>query len=184
MAFLYGQDDDGMELYFTSCKKPVGKLHQPKEFVELMNKNVPNSDDVEQKPIDRSGISPVDTSFARSSTVLTSASDKSNPDDIREVLGDILDGWSRKYLKQQRKLTLIILTDGIWKTPSARSKRMVANEIIRSLEKWQDKGPLNEQLSNRGLSIQFIRFGHDPDAIQELDWMDDHLTATDGTTLP
>jgi len=187
VAFLYGQDDDGMELYFTSSKKPVGTFHQPKEFVALMNKNAPIADDVEHASVNRSNISPMDTSVARSSTVLTSASNASNeadPEDIREVLGDILDGWSRKYLKQQRKLTLIVLTDGIWKTPSARTKRMVANEIIRSLEKWQDKEYLNEQLGSRGLSIQFIRFGNDRDAIQELDWMDNHLTATDGTKLP
>ena len=185
VAFLYGQDDDGMELYFTSSKKAIGTFHQPKEFVELMNKNVPTADDdTYQSSVDRSSMSPVDVSFARSSTVLTSASDESDPEDIREVLGEILTGWSKKYLKQQRKLTLIVLTDGIWKTPSARSKRMVANEIIHSLERWQEKVPLNEQLGSRGLSIQFIRFGHDQDAIQELNWMDNHLTATDGTILP
>ena len=184
VAFLYGQDDDGMELYFTSSKKPVGTLHQPKEFVALMNSNIPIIDDVEQTPVNRTSTSTTETSMARSNTMLTSASQESDPDDIREVLGEILAGWSKKYLKQQRKLTLIVLTDGIWKTPSARSKRMVANGIIHSLERWQDKGPLNEQLSSRGLSIQFIRFGNDPDAIQELDWMDDHLTATDGTILP
>ncbi|KAK3365510.1 hypothetical protein B0T24DRAFT_636000 [Lasiosphaeria ovina] len=186
VAFLYGQDDDGMELYFTSSRAPVGSFHEPKQFIEAMSRMKP-------KPRSRLGGSPSAPTpsalppgspfIMRTGTTSTTSSNQLDQEDIRESLAEILEQWGRKHAKKEKKkLTLIILTDGVW--PGISKKETVANEIIRALEKWQDKVPLKEQLGSRGLSIQFVRFGDDPKAIEILDWMDNELSTMNGEQLP
>ncbi len=105
-----------------------------------------------------------------------------NHADIRDVIAEILGRWSKGHVVNGKKLTLIILTDGVW--AGVKNKKSVANEIIHPLSRWQDKEALRRQLETRGLSIQFVRFGDNKEAIEELSRMDDNLTALDGTPLP
>src|SRR3569833_1791089 len=111
----------------------------------------------------------------------SSGADDSPPgeNDIREVLGHVLGQWRSTY---KRKLTLIVLPDGIW--PNIGWKRTVANRIVTFLETWDDKSELKKMLRKRGLSIQFIQLGDDPDARAELENMDDSLMSSVGVKLP
>jgi hypothetical protein len=159
-----------MELYFTSSPDKLGPFTEPKQFVELINRNKPRE-------------SPSDNSQGRWST---SATTRETADDIRVVLGRILDkvGDPDKVGEQtyNRKLTLIILTDGIWK--GIGDKRGVADTIVSKLGMWIDKIPLKELMDERGLSLQFVRFGDDRSAREELEYLDDNLTNSRGERLP
>ncbi|KAK9802150.1 hypothetical protein SCARD494_00083 [Seiridium cardinale] len=188
-AFLYKQDDDGMDLYFTSRRQVVGTFKEPKQFVEAMDQHRPQQPEAAQptsKPTVMTNTHSIQHAApSRSSTAETSSSSRSNehnPEDIRYVLKDILDHWATKFKRKKKKLTLIILTDGIWH--NVKEKHTVADEIVTSLQRWQDKDVLKKQLESRGLSIQFVRFGDNEDAKIELDRMDTNLTTRNGTRLP
>ncbi len=158
-AFLYEQDDDGMDMYFTSSTTAFGSFSKPGDFVKAMSEMCP-------KP----------APMAKA----THPPDKL-PDerDIRDVLEHILRLWRSKY---QRKLTLLVLTDGVW--PNIAEKRTVANLIVSFLEKWADKKGPKDLLQERGLSIQFIQLGSDEAAREEFEYMDDKLTGSGGLNLP
>jgi hypothetical protein len=155
VTLLHGQDDDGMELYFTSSTKKYGPYSEPKDFVDRINEKKPKEKEEENVQ-------------------------KQTEDDIREVLFHILNLVGKPTY--ERKLTLIILTDGIWKDIS--QKRTVANGIVHWLERWEDRQSLKDMLRQRGLSIQFVQFGDDEDATREFDYMDNRLVKSDGTKLP
>lgn len=162
VAMLNAQDDNGMEIYFTSCAKPFGPLHEPKQFVDIVNKMRPKD--------------PPDNS-ERNEAVWAEAA---RANDIRKVLMEILHMIGNTVY--QRKVTLIILTDGIWSGIGA--KRTVADRIVNFLEQWQDERSLKGKLKSRGVSIQFIQFGDDEDAKNELKYLDDELENSEGHRLP
>ena len=162
VALLYGQDDNGMEIYFTSSMDPFGPFSEPKDFVRVINKMKP-----------KAAPSPDEAD----ETILDEAN---RADDIRKVLFHILGLVGKKGYK--RKLTLIILTDGLWKGIS--DKRTVANGIVNCLEQWQDEKALREMLKVRGVSLQFVQFGKDEAARKEFTYMDDHLVNSKGRRLP
>lgn len=121
-------------------------------------------------------------SIPRAATASTASSNETS-ENINEVLYGILRNWSTSFMKKEKKkLTLIVLTDGVWS--GVHKKGIVANGITHAVETAQGKGSLRKQLGQRGLSIQFVRFGNDVEAIRELDYMDDNLTGTDGQPLP
>jgi hypothetical protein len=186
VAFLYEQDDDGMDLYFTSSKQLIGKgLHEPKQFVEEMNKHRPRAEVQEHKPFaavsdPHSEFLPPD-SIPRAATASTASSSEPN-ENMSEVLDWILENWFHSFMENGKKLTLIILTDGVW--PGVKKKATVTQGIIHAVERAQNKKKLSKQLNERGLSIQFVRFGHDEAAIEALDQMDNNLRGTDDKPLP
>lgn len=159
VTLLHGQDDNGMEMYFTSSETKHGPITEPFQFVDIINQMKPK----------------VEISQDRASI-----SEAKRADDIRKALAQILSLVGQTTYK--RKLTLIILTDGIWKGISNR--RTVADRIVTSFQEWQDEDILKEMLEIRGLSIQFVQFGDDKAAEMEFEYMDNHLVKSNGEKLP
>lgn len=189
VAFLYGQDDDGIDLYFTSSSQLVGTFHEPKQFFAEMSKYRPSNDFQQNLSRTRnlakdtnSGFTPPD-SIPRAATASTASSNELS-ENINDVLDEILRNWSTSFTKKEKKkLTLIVLTDGVW--AGVQKKGIVANGIVHAVETAQNRGgSLRKQLGQRGLSIQFVRFGNDEEAIAEFDYMDNSLRGTDGQPLP
>jgi hypothetical protein len=183
-AFLYGYDRDGMELYFSSSRKHFGPFHEPKEFVDAMDKMRPkpteaaNRGEALKQPEFGSAFLP--STIVRSGTQSTASSTgETDADDIRTVLNELINAWRKQYKKH---LTVIILTDGVW--PSVAQKKTVTNLITTHIEMWKDQKKLKKELDERGLSFQFVRFGDNKEAIDELDRMDNYLMASDNTSLP
>jgi len=197
VAFLYGQDSNGIDLFFTSSKKKHGNYTEPKQFVDAMTKMAPK-DSTPNETADQSAASGAnfpstrhhhhhhyhqpnsDTqSDAGSSASMAGAAADVDPNDIRKSLHVILESWSSRY---RRKLTIIILTDGVWS--SVISRKTVADKIKLYLqEKWDDK-TMRKKLMDRFLSIQFIQFGNDARATRELTLMDREMFGNDGKPLP
>lgn len=172
-ALLYGQDDNGMDIYFTSSNTRHGPFTEPTEFVKIINKMEP----AERYPkTDKQGRK-------------RSLNDDGRANDIRTSLNEILSlvGTQPKHMTKEnytRKLTLIIFTDGRW--VGIKKKRTVAEQIVHWVNRWGDKDHLQKMLENenRGLSFQFVQFGNDKQATKEFEYMDNDLANTDGTRLP
>ncbi|XMA09784.1 hypothetical protein WAI453_002575 [Rhynchosporium graminicola] len=167
VALLHGQDDNGLELYFTSSKKPFGPFVEPREFVDTIDLPI-NKPRVSQQAddCDEQGFIGVKNGSA---------------DNIKEVLFHILDLVGKA--SYARKLTLIIFTDGIWK--GVEEKETVADGISHHITMWADRNKdLKELMKVRGLSLQFVQFGNDPDATAMLEDMDNHLVNPRGVKQP
>jgi len=92
--------------------------------------------------------------------------------DMRETLGEIFEEYlEKRQAGKAKKLTLIVLTDGIWK--GSVPPEGVEEKIVEFLGKF-------ETLKDRAFSIQFVRFGDDPDAIEKLRRLDDELPKRPG----
>jgi hypothetical protein len=161
-ALLYEQDDNGMDLYFTSTTKKCGTFGEPQAFANAINEMRPRTD-----------------SSPEIRTQLT-AKDSTKADDIRFTLSHILDLIGESGYR--RKTTLLILTDGVWKGISR--KRTVADKITNQMQQWADRGTMKSLVFNRGLSIQFIQFGDDDEATAEFDYLDNRLADSEGNLLP
>jgi hypothetical protein len=159
VALLHGQDDNGMEIYFTSSTNKFGSFTEPKDFVDTINAMKPGDKDARKR---------------------AGSTEDANPDDITDVLLHLL-GLAGKAVYKEN-FTLIVLTDGIWK--GIQKKRTVANGIVNCLERWENKTSMKDKLGVRGFSIQFVQFGNDKDASEEFGYMDDDLKYNDGTTVP
>ncbi|KAJ0103838.1 uncharacterized protein J7T55_000466 [Diaporthe amygdali] len=188
VAFLYGQDDDGIDLYFTSSSELVGTFHEPKQFFQEMNNHCPSHGSHREFKAGQTSIQDLQSDFIpsdsipRATTTSTASSNEVN-ENITHVLDGILGNWSSNFIKKEKKkLTLIILTDGIWS--GVRNKGTVKGGIVHAVERAQNQGALRKQIGERGLSIQFVRFGHDEEAIAKLEHMDNNLEDTDGQPLP
>ncbi|KAF2811553.1 uncharacterized protein BDZ99DRAFT_518812 [Mytilinidion resinicola] len=141
---LAGLDDDGLDLVCTLGDISLENekgLHAPSNFRNAMNRARPSSDGDEKT-------------------------------DMRETLEDIFEDYltSRKAAKD-RKMTLIVLTDGIWKgSVPPESVGAKIEEFVKQLHTLKD----------RAFSIQFIRFGDDEEAIERLRRLDDDLPKKPG----
>ncbi|KAF2490635.1 hypothetical protein BU16DRAFT_622209 [Lophium mytilinum] len=96
------------------------------------------------------------------------SSDGNAKTDMRETLEDIFEDFlGNRKLAKDRKMTLIVLTDGIWKGPvPLESVEAKIEEFVKQLNTLKD----------RAFSIQFIRFGDDAEAIERLRRLDDDLS--------
>lgn len=166
VALLHGQDDNGMEIYFTSSTKKFGPFTEPKQFTDIINRMRPRATEAGRGEVDDEGSEKKDQGSMQHETA----------DDIRDVLQHILSLVGKK--DYDRKLTLIILTDGVWK--GVGDKKSVAKQIANWLERWEDRKALKKLLLVRGLSLQFVQFGNDPDATEQFEYMDDHLAKEHG----
>ncbi|KAG6356312.1 hypothetical protein INS49_015699 [Diaporthe citri] len=149
-------DEDGMELVFTTGKpdlglKPKGKGHKqkPEGFVKKM-------DDARPDPDGR-----VTTNMKVSLEMILGKHMKDNSD------GDTLN----------RGLTILVLTDGLWAAnDDTHVDEYLANFIKTNNETrgWDGNSP-DVQTRRRPIGIQFVRFGHHPEAIRRLQRLDDEL---------
>jgi hypothetical protein len=98
--------------------------------------------------------------------------------DMRMVLGEIFDEYVRRKLpysmsSNHRNMTIIVLTDGVW--DGMADPRHVRGKIVRFVRRVRD---IRGDFVERPVSIQFIQFGNDPQAVRMLQYLDDDL-ATD-----
>ena len=95
---------------------------------------------------------------------------------MKERLGDIFTDYQKEgnaKLRSKGKkesMTLIIFTDGIW--AGMRNKNDVDQRIIHFVRRLEQKA---EDYRERPFSIQFVQFGHDPDATWKLESLDRDL---------
>ncbi|KAK3325925.1 hypothetical protein B0H66DRAFT_143467 [Apodospora peruviana] len=175
VAFLYGQDDDGMELYFTSSRKPEGTFREPCEFIEATHRMKPVSISGPTTPSATTAQPPINPSILRTVTTSTSSSNEFYREDISESLESILDQWSRKHAKREKKkLTLIILTDGIWSGVSdivpdiidhepADAKGNIYKMILGSLDSRYDEEDETRAIMSKDAGSVLEDFANDKD---------------------
>lgn len=149
-------DEDGMELVFTAGKpdlglKPKGKGHKqkPEGFVKKMD---------DARPDPNGGVK---TNMKAS---------------LESILGNhVKDNSVGETLT--RGLTILVLTDGLWAANDDDDvDEYLANFIKtnKATRGW-DGNSLDDQIRRRPIGIQFIRFGHQPEAIRRLQRLDDEL---------
>lgn len=154
MAMMWGQDDDGIDLFFTSSTKPYEKLMEPWQVIDPLKEKDPK--------LRRTG-----------SLQPPAGPAEKDPDDIYKVLSHILSmiGPGEKYFK---KATILILTDGVW----PRSNQQVVAEAIshwlRRMSTVVD-GAADSVLHDRYYSLQFVQLGDDPKGTRTLEYLDDDL---------
>lgn len=148
-------DEDGMELMFTTGKrelglKPKGKGHKQKweTFVKKMDEAKPDPD----------------------------GQVKTN---MKSSLGTILDDHMKYHCDGKimtRGLTILVLTDGLWAANDDDDVDEYLATFIKTNKATRGWGTSPEDQSRRRpIGIQFIRFGHNPDAIRRLKRLDDEL---------
>lgn len=158
---LLKHDDNGMELRFT-CGKDSLNLDPKKS----------QKPDLFKAKMDKAR--PVPGSTAKT--------------DMKANLSVILDKHIRDHPTLQRKLLVIVLTDGIWEGMSSELEVdnylvdviLKLNEILDSTAapvtaKDQRASTSTTTLEDRPISISFIGFGHDQKAIIRLDRLDNQL---------
>lgn len=133
-----GQDEDGIDLTFTSGKAEVQHGKSKSEFLKAMKR-------AEAQP---------------SLQIRT---------DMKKPLGEIFQIYLNSRKWGNRKLTVIVLTDGKW--DGMEDKNGVDAKIITFAKQLDKIGGLED----RPVSIQFIQFGNDPDATSRLRRLDNHL---------
>ena len=144
-----GQDEDGMDLTFTMGSVKVENKNDKSAFTKAMKD--PNAQPANGMHTD-----------------------------MRKPLGHIfnkhledLEAQKRyPFRKKPKNLTVIVLTDGIW--AGMRNKDDVRHKIVEFAKMVADKYE-NQNLVDRSVSIEFIRFGNDEDASYRLRQLDNDL---------
>lgn len=94
--------------------------------------------------------------------------------DMASPLTKLLGAWLTTYKKkrdQQKSLTIIVLTDGKW-----IGNRYQPDAVDKAIEKFDVQLRQHAGLTpERSVSIQFVSFGNDPDALHRLDRLDNDL---------
>lgn len=91
-------------------------------------------------------------------------------------LKKLLDDWLDEYRKRrgkQKSLTIIVLTDGKWL--GNRLQPEAVDQAIIQFDK-DFRGGRAGSIPDRSVSIQFVSFGNDPDALHRLNRLDNDLT--------
>lgn len=91
--------------------------------------------------------------------------------DLSMMLGFLLDKYITHLedfgIKNARKQTIIVLTDGNWELDK------VSATIEDFVFRWS--GLARDRLESRSICIQFVQFGNDPDATRCLQYLDNKL---------
>jgi len=156
MAMLRGQDDNGIDLFFTSSTKPYRELMEPWQVIDPLKDKHPKV----QRPGTASVQRPDPTTDR-------------DPDDFYVVLSHILNsiGSGNVYTK---KTTLLILTDGVWpKSPLDVVARYISHWLLRMTT--VSNGAADAVRHDRYYSIQFVQLGSDLDGTRVLEYLDDEL---------
>lgn len=150
-----GVDENGMDLSFTNGSVKLKNSNDHKKFEEKMKQNG-------GKPLH----------------------DIKNPThtDMIKSLGEIMQEYigrasiCKKDGKTIRKLTVIILTDGLWEARKG-DYQGVANKIIAFQKHLRDAQ--GDSLRDRQVTFQFVQFGYDRQATLWLKHFDDELKGPD-----
>jgi hypothetical protein len=158
-----GYDDNGMELRFTNdLDEKLRLVPKKKQSINDFTKKMDDADPNKRK----NSIYKTDMSAS-----------------LSLILEDHL-MKNRDGTKLKRHLTVLVLTDGLWES---NAELDVDNYLLTFIKKipevnWEPATPLKastarEKLPSRPrpISIQFIRFGHHPEAIARLDRLDNSL---------
>lgn len=151
-------DEDGMELVFTTGKhdlglepKGKGRKQKPESFVKKMD---------DARPDPHGGVT---TNMKVSLEMILGKHMKDNLDSQGETL--------------KRGLTILVLTDGLWAANDDNHVDEYLANFIKTntaTRGWDGNSP-DDQIRRRPIGIQFIRFGHYPEAIRRLQRLDDEL---------
>lgn len=89
---------------------------------------------------------------------------------MAESLGRVLEEYLQA--RKGKRMTLIVLTDGVW--PGSMREKSVERKIADFLKVLSQRhlSQRHQALEDRQYTIQFIRFGEDPRAIQRLNFLD------------
>ncbi|KAL1860453.1 hypothetical protein Daus18300_009227 [Diaporthe australafricana] len=150
-------DEDGMDLLFTTGRSELGlkpkakkgSRQKPEDFVKKMDSAKPSPD------------GQVKTDMTVSLELI-----------LGQHMRDYRDGETLK-----RGLTILVLTDGLWGANDDNDvDDYLANFIKnnKATRGWDGSQP-GDQCRRRPIGIQFIRFGHHPEAISRLQRLDDEL---------
>jgi hypothetical protein len=94
--------------------------------------------------------------------------------DMKTKLGRILFHYLGEVSKGQHKnLSVVVLTDGVWE--GMNNKNGVEEMVVNFINQLTKTKPFNGELLTLPVSIQFIRFGDDPEAISRLTRLDKDL---------
>ncbi|KAF2006619.1 hypothetical protein P154DRAFT_615336 [Amniculicola lignicola CBS 123094] len=144
-----GQDPDGMDLSFTISKDNVAKKDDPAAFRHAMSRATPG----------------------------TPSRAKCSPRTSMKIpLGELLWDYYDRVVKSHdtvNKLTIIVLTDGLWS--DKRDDLEVEIVDFHKRLRRKTKNPTNE----RRVSVQFIQFGDDAEARERLRRLDDDMPYRD-----
>ncbi|KAL9633797.1 MAG: hypothetical protein Q9204_003254 [Flavoplaca sp. TL-2023a] len=145
-----GQDENGLDLSFTLGKE---KLENKKSISSKWEKRMREAEPMNEARTNMKG-------------------------PLNEILSEYLEyvkhTWEQKRLnpkKSCRKMTLIILTDGIW-SGMGKNQNAVIDTIVKFV---RDLGSVVGDLVDRPVSIEFVQFGHDPEATYRLRHLDTDL---------
>ena len=145
MMKVEGLDDNGVDFYVTDNTVTVSNTKSKREIKNAMVRAEPNE-------------LPLGT-------------------DMNAALGGIFQEHfyeqesNKNYGKTLRKMTLIVLTDGIWSgTPEEDA---VENQIVQFVNSMTE---IYGVMEVRPCTIQFIQFGEDAHATERLRRLDDDLT--------
>ena len=144
-----GLDENGMDLHFTTGTTKLEGKESAEKFVDSMRKARPTN---------------------------------GTHTDLRISLGYILDEYKNRLMRKSKyptttkvkDLVLVVLTDGVWAGMS--EKRVVADQLVRFSQTVKS---LAGDLKQRPVGVEFIQFGTDEAATQELKYLDDFLDEKD-----
>ncbi|KAL8998393.1 MAG: hypothetical protein Q9169_002521 [Polycauliona sp. 2 TL-2023] len=142
-----GQDENGLDLSFTLSKE---KLENEKSKSSKWEKRMKEAE-----------------------PVTGARTNMRNPlhKILRQYLEYVKDVWHRKRsqpTKTYRKMTLIVLTDGIW-AGMGQNQNAVNDTIVKFVRELE---LVVGDLVDRPFSIEFVQFGHDPEATYRLRRLD------------
>ena len=155
------QDPDGMDLYFTSGPIEV----QGSEIRKGLLRTWPFKDNPFMKAMKNEKVRPTTGLHTDPQT------------SISDILYAYLNDDSNYNGKKLKKLTLIVLTDGLWTGMSDRDG--VGNLIVDFVRDLREKMKSQFILKQRPVSIQFIQLGDNPEAESRLRALDDLLVGND-----
>jgi hypothetical protein len=139
----HGQDDDGMDLFFVNDRLEYLKIKDASLFRKAMQ-------EVKLRPH-------VETNMKQALEKLLNAY--------------IYELKSRAPNTKATNLTIIVLTDGLWRGMNDH------NEVEMKIKEFDDKlqKVMEGMAEERQVSIQFIQFGDDPNAKERLRHLDDDM---------
>ena len=151
-------DPDGMDLSFTTGPVRVSNSNDAKEFIEALDNDDARPNDMTHTDMSAS-LGDILSAYLQD---LKSKRNKDNRDNKKR--------WSTSSGDSERKLTVIIFTDGKWE---GMNKKAQVDETIINFSKALEKEV--GSLQKRFVSIEFVQFGNDPDASHRLRHLDNEL---------
>lgn len=147
------------------------KLAQKAAWIDKDGMDLEAVDGSETKKIQEASLRQDIKAFMESSRVKPR---RDSSTDMSKKLGEALFNWLQGFQRDSqnmKKLTLIILTDGRW---TGMQNPQGVEEVIVRFDK-NLKLMAGNNLLKRCVSIQFISFGDDPDALYRLRHLDNDL---------